>query len=276
VDSRSRDSYADDDRPVGARPYIERAPVGDALPRRVPRPHDPRHARDGNVYQFPSQPGSQRSHGTASPVDRTAVGQSPAWPQATEDLETTDTTNLSGSGLGWWEAKQRAAPDLPQQPSGWLNEDPRPSRHARRAGPREPGANERRRRLTLQAAYVVALGLSSYLLLGGIGLVALPFNPASLIPGNNSPGSDQPATPPGPADTFTEPSVGPLTGQPEPVSTPTMSAPVASSPVPTPTSSALSTPTAGPTPSASASPTPTKKHPTPPGQTRKPTKPPPR
>jgi hypothetical protein len=275
VDGRSRDSNTEDERPIGARPYIERAPGGDALPRRVPRPHDPRHARYGNVYQFPSQPGSQRSHGTASPVDRTAVGQSPAWPQATEDLETTDTTDLSGSGLRWWEAQQRAAPDLPQQPSGWLNEEPRPSRHARRAEPKEPGANERRRRLALQAAYVFALGLASYLLLGGLGLVALPFNPASLIPGSNLPGSDQPATPPGPGDTFTEPSVDPLTGQPEPVSTPTTSAPVASSPIPTPTGSALSTPTAGPTPSASASPTPTKKHPTPPGQTRKPTKPPP-
>jgi hypothetical protein len=274
VDGRSRDSYAEDDRPIGARPYIERAPVDSALPRRVPRSHDPRHARYGNVYQFPSQPGSRRSRGAASPVDRTALGQPQAWP-VTEDLDATDTTDLSGSGLGWWEAQQ-AAPDLPQQPSGWLDEEPRPSRHARRAEPKEPGANERRRRLTLQAAYVVALGLSSYLLLGGLGLVALPFNPASLIPGSNSPGSDQPATPPGPADTFTEPSVGPLSGQPEPVSTPTTSAPVASSPVPTPTSSAPSTPTAGPTPSASASPTPTKKHPTPPGQTRKPTKPPPR
>jgi hypothetical protein len=275
VDGRSRDSHAEDDRPIGARPYIERAPVDNALPRRVPRPHDPRHARNGNVYQFPSQPGSQRSHGTASPVDPTAVGHSAAWPQATEHLETTDTTDLSGSGLGWWGAEQQAASDLAQQPSGWLDEEPRPSRHARRPEPKDPGANERRRRLALQTAYVVALGLASYLLLGGLGLVALPFNPASLIPGSNSPGSDQPATPPGPADTVTEPSVDPLTGQPEPVSTPTTSGPVASSPIPTPTGSALLTPTAGPTPSASASPTPTKKHPTPPGQTRKPTKPPP-
>jgi len=278
VDGRSRDSYAEDDRPIGARPYIERAPIDNALPRRVPRPHDPRHARYGNVYQFPSQPGSQRSHGTVSPVDPTAVGHSTAWPQATEDLETTDTADLSGSGLGSWGAEQQAAPDLPQQPSGWLDEEPRPSRHARRPEPKDPGAKERRRRLALQAAYVVALGLASYLLLGGLGLVALPFNPASLIPGGNSPGSDQPASPPGPADTFTEPSVGPLTGQPEPVSTSTTSSPVAASPVPTATGSAPSTPTAGPTPSATASPTPTPKNhkPTaPPGQTKKPTTPPP-
>jgi hypothetical protein len=100
------------------------------------------------------------------------VGQSPARPQATEDLETTDTTDLSASGLGWWEAQQQAAPHLPQQPSGWLDEEPRPSRHARRAEPKEPGANERRRRLALQAAYVVALGLASYLLLGV--LIELP------------------------------------------------------------------------------------------------------
>jgi hypothetical protein len=277
VDGRSGESYAEDDRPSGARPYLDRS-VADALPRRVPRPHDPRqtfHYR--NVYQFPIQPGSQRSPGITGPVDRTAVGEPSAARESRENLETTDTMDLSRSGLACWNTQQRAtlAPDIPRQPGG-IDEEPRPGRHARRGARREPGTIDRRRRLALQAAYVIALGLCSYLLVGGLGLVALPFDPASLIPGGNSPASDQPATPPGPADTVTEPSVGSLTEQPEPVSTPTTSAPVASSSVPTPTSSAPSTPTAGSTPSATASPTPTptKHKPTPPGQTRKPTKPP--
>jgi hypothetical protein len=278
VDGRSRDSRAEDDRPIGVRPYLDRA-VGNPLPRRIPRPHDPRHAHHrGNGYQFPSQPRPERSHGTASPMERTAAGQPPAWRQATEDLEATETMDLSGSGLGPWEAQQQAAPGPSQQPSGWLDEEPRPGRHARRAEPQEPGTNERRRRLALQAAYVVALAMASYLLLGGLGLVALPFNPASLIPGGGPPGSEHPAPSPGPAQTVTEPGAGPLTEESEPANAPMTTVPEASSPVPTPTSSAPSTPTAGPTPSATASPTPTPKNhkPTaPPGQTKKPTTPPP-
>jgi hypothetical protein len=220
-----------------------------------------------------------RSHGMADPVAPTAVGQPPARQEASEDLETTDTMALSRNGLGSWDVQQQASPGLPHQPSGWLDEEPRPSRHARRAKLRETRATERRRRLALQAAYVVALGLASYLLLGGLGLVALPFNPASLILGGNSPGSDHPATSPGPAETFTEPSAGSLTDESEPASTPTASISAAATSIPTAaTGTPTSGPTAGPTPSATASPTPTPKNhkPTaPPGQTKKPTTQPP-
>ncbi len=273
MDGRSGESYAEDERPLGARPYLDRS-VGNAPARNAPRPHNPRHApHHGNVYQFPTQPGSQRSHGTSGLVDQTVVGDSYARREPMEDLEATDTMELSRTGLTPWDARERTS-GPPRPPEG-LDEARRPGGHARRRALRERSRIDRRRRLALQAAYVITLGLCSYLLLGGLGLVTLPFDPASLIPGNDSPASDQPATPPGPADTGTGPSVGSLTQQPEPVSTPTLNAPVASSPVSTPTSSALSTPEASPPPSASASPTPTKKHPTPPGQTRKPTKPPP-
>jgi hypothetical protein len=276
VDGRSDESYAEDDRPIGARPYVDRS-TGSALPRRIPRSRDPRIApRHGNVYQFPSEPRTERAATIAATVDPAALGQLPGWTEAGADPETTDTMDLSGGGLASSNTQQRStpAPDIPRQPGG-IDDKPRPRRHARPTL-REPGTIDRRRRLSLQATYVVALGLCSYLLLGGLGIVALPFDPASLIPGSNSPGSDQPATPPGPADTFTEPSAGSLTEQPEPLSTPTTSAPFASSSVPTPTSPAPSTPTVGSTPSATASPTPTptKHNPTPPGQTRKPTKPP--
>ena len=274
MNGRSGESYAEDDRPVGARPYLGQS-GGRALPRRVPRPHDPRHApQHGNVYQFPSRSRLEQAAGVADTVDHAALGQPPGRRGAEADVETTDTMDLSRSGLGSWDVQQRTAPGLPRQPGG-RDEVPHQSRHARRRSLREPGRIDRRRRLALQAAYVIAFGLSSYLLLGGLGLVTLPFDPASLIPGTSSPGSHQPTTPPGSANTGTEPSVGSLTQQPELVSTPTLDAPVASSPVPTPTSSALSTPKASQTPAATASPTPTKKHPTPPGQTRKPTKPPP-
>ena len=273
MDGRPGESYAEDERPIGARPYLDPS-VGNPPPRGVPRLHNPRHApHHGNVYQFPVQPGSQRSPGTSGPVDQTVAGDPPAQREPIDDLAATDTIELSRAGHAPWDVRERTA-GLPRPPEE-LDQARRPSGHARRRALREPTRIDRRRRLALQAAYVIAFGLSSYLLLGGLGLVTLPFDPASLIPGNDSPGSDQPATPPGPADTGTEPSVDSFTQQQEPVSTPTLNAPVASSPVPTPTSSARSTPPPRPTASATASPTPTKKHPTPPGQTRKPTKPPP-
>jgi hypothetical protein len=273
VDGRSGNSYAEDERPVGARPYLDRS-VGNAPPPSIPRPHNPRHApHHGNVYQFPTQPGSQRSGGTSGLIDQTVVGNPPARRASMEDLEATDTMELSRSRLTPRDTRERTA-GPPRRP-GRLDGARRPGGHVRRRAVREPSGIGRRRRLALQAAYVIAFGLCSYLLLGGLGLVTLPFDPASLIPGSDSSGSDQPITPPGPADTGIEPSVGSFTQHPEPVGTPTMNASVASSPVPTPTSSALSTPTGSPTPPAAASPTPTKKHPTPPGQTRKPTKPPP-
>jgi hypothetical protein len=273
VDGKSGDSYADDERPVGGRPYLEGS-GGNTPPRRIPRSHGARRApHHGNVYQFPRQPRAMRSHGMADAVDRRAVGQPPGR-EAGGDLETTDTIDLSRGGFGSWNVQQQAPPTVPRQQSGLPDNPPRPTRHARRAQSRKAGGTERRRRLTLQAAYIVALGMTSYLLLGGLGLVALPFDPASLLRGGESPGSDQPATSPGPVETFTSPGAGPLTEESPPVPIPT-SASAAATPSPTPIGTPTSGPTARSTPSATASPTPTKKHPTPPGQTRKPTKPPP-
>jgi hypothetical protein len=285
VEGRFSESHTEDeDRPVGGRPYLD--PSRGALPRRVPRPHDPRSVpHHENVYRFPRQPrpsnqprpGPHDAAGSAAPgrhLRRPLVGR-----ETGEDLETTHTMELAGSGPGSRETWRSPATDQHSRPT----EAPSRAagrRHARRDEPAGQDRVDRRRRLTLQAGYVCTLALACYLLLGGIGVVGLPFNPVSLIPGGDSRGSGHPTAPPSAGEVVPSPSTDSFTAE-EPTNTRSTRDPEASTSMPTPTAAleaaaatASPTPSATPPPTAEPSTSPKNHKPTaPPGQTKKPTTP---
>lgn len=275
MEDSSGDSPADrnGDRPVRGRPYLDQTSAG------VPsgggaRSHDARAvARHGYRQAFPSQPRPDAMHGQLeqrapypNPRHRTLARQ------ARDAPETGDTTELPRTSSAQAATAEAAYRHGNQQ--DWPSDRPeQQSRHARHGGWSLAGGDGRGLRVLTWLALAVAGAFTGYLLLAGIGLVGLPFGPRSLsdVPGSSS--GDPPGSP-GPEE---------FVGSPTPESTEASVSPSYSSTGGPVLITSSAEPTAGspstttvPTPSATSSPTPNNHKPsTPPGQTRKPTTPPP-